>query len=200
MDPLAALPEAELRAQVLMQLSSCDKRSAALVCRAWHAAVSALPVRTLRCTTEQVVQREFMAWLRQPGRAGQVSADRVRHVHCNYACALAAAPLALVETNSLTFYAVSFLAQVTDFAVTSAQGCVGEVCMPVAEARRLLTGVTRYHDHVSQQASPCHEQALESCIVQFLPYEASPASGMEQDSWRLGQTSLQHVCLCRWTG
>lgn len=88
MDPLAALPEAELRAQVLMQLSSCDKRSAALVCRAWHAAVSALPVRTLRCTTEQVVQREFMAWLRQPGRAGQVSADRVRHVHCNYASAL----------------------------------------------------------------------------------------------------------------
>jgi hypothetical protein len=79
MDPLAALPEAELRAQVLLQLSSRDKRSAALVCRAWHAAVSALPVRTLRCTTEQVAQREFMAWLRQPGRAGQVGADRIWH-------------------------------------------------------------------------------------------------------------------------
>lgn len=97
MDPLAALPEAELRAQVLLQLSSCDKRSAALVCRAWHNAVSALPVRTLRCTTEQVAQREFMAWLRQPGRAGQVSAVRVRHERCGYASALAQAPPAQVQ-------------------------------------------------------------------------------------------------------
>jgi hypothetical protein len=71
-DPLAALPEAEMRAQVLMQLDSCDKRAAALVCRAWHAAVSALPVHKLRCTTEKVAQREFMAWLRVPGRAEQV--------------------------------------------------------------------------------------------------------------------------------
>lgn len=79
-DPLAALPEAELRAQVLSQLSSEDKRAAALVCRAWRAAVDALPVQRLRLTTDQVSQDAFIAWLRRPGRAEQVWLQVMLHI------------------------------------------------------------------------------------------------------------------------
>lgn len=79
MDPLAALPEAELRSQVLSQLSTLDKGAAALVCKAWRAAVSALPVHKLQLTTEQVTEQAFIDWLLQPGRAEQVRhrADQV---------------------------------------------------------------------------------------------------------------------------
>ena len=72
-NPLAALPEAELRTRVLMHLAGNDRRAAALVCSSWRAAVFALPVPVLRVTKEQVAEDAFLRWLRHPGRAREAS-------------------------------------------------------------------------------------------------------------------------------
>lgn len=152
MDPLAALPEAELRAQVLSQLSSDDKRAAALVCRTWRAAVGSLPVQRLRLTTDQVSQDAFIAWLRRPGRAEQVQ----------------------------------------DFSVASAQGCVGELCMPVAEVRRQLSSVTRYQDHVSQQVDRVIAE-LPACVEYLDVGTPASVAAARLELHRL--TSLQSLVL-----
>lgn len=171
LDPLAGLPETELIHKTLLLLTGPEKRCASLVCRSWHAAVAQLPVSMLSVTTEQVSQPAFLDWLRQPGRAAQVrlSAECVTTPTARSSvlrgCMTTASPFLQFRGACKELDMRAIVLQVREFSVSAPEGCIGEVCMAVAETRRLLSCVTRYSDHVSQQASPLLPSIVKAASV-----------------------------------